>query len=311
MRIHLGLRQLEAIVAIASSGSFSSAADSLHVSQPALSRTIRLAEESLGARLFDRGARNVTLTAAGAELLPVARRIVMEFNDSLGELAQFIEGRRGRVRIAGLPSTEQSLLMQAVAAFSHAHPGIEFLLQLEDAKVILQKLEAGEIDIGLTVQPPPDGRFSYKHLYDDEFMLVCRADSPLALQAPTAGPLTWQVLERHPFVAATPGTSTRNTTDAALMRAGITVRPAHEVAGNLRLIGSMVAAGLGVSVLPASAFDGLDQPQLAVRRLHKPRMRRKVGIVTMAGRTLSTTAVDFMAQLSRVALGRVAAQSGD
>ena len=310
MRINLGLRQLEALVEIASSGSFSSAAENLHVSQPALSRTVRLAEEALGARLFDRGARNVTLTAAGAELLPIARRIVLEFSDSLGELAQFMEGRRGRVRISGLPSTAQPMLVQAVTSFSDRFPDIEFLLRLDDAEVILRMLEACEIDIGLTVQPPPDGRFSYQHLYDDEFVLICRAGSPLDRETSPARPLGWQVFEKEKFVAATPGSNTRGVTDAAFMRAGVTVRPAHEVAGNLKLIGSMVAAGLGVSVLPASAFEWLDLPDLAARRLTKPKVKRKVGIVTLAGRTLSTATLDFVAHMRQLSAARTAAPPG-
>ena len=122
MRSTLSLRQLEAILAIAEHGNFSSAAEHLHVSQPALSRTIRLAEDSLGARIFDRDTRSVSLTPAGLELLPIARRIVGEFTDSMSELSQFMEGRRGSVRVAALPSMAQSLMRNAWSA-EKAVPG--------------------------------------------------------------------------------------------------------------------------------------------------------------------------------------------
>jgi DNA-binding transcriptional LysR family regulator len=288
MRSNLGLRQLEAIMAIATHGSFSAAAGQLHVSQPALSRTVRLAEEGLGARLFDRGSRKATLTAAGAELLPIARRIMLEFRDSIGELSQFVEGKRGRVRVSALPSIAQSLLVDAIAGFNAAYPAIEFLVRSDSAETVLALLESREIDIGLTVQPPPDGRFAYEHLHDDEFVLVCRADDPLARQARPAGALAWSALETRPFIAATSGSNTRGATDAAFMRARLNVHPAHEVASsNLQVIGGLVAAGLGLSVLPASALACLGQTSLVARRLTKPRMQRKVGIVTLTGRTLS------------------------
>ena len=294
MRTNLGLRQLEAIVAIATHGSFSAAAAQLHVSQPALSRTVRLAEESLGARLFDRGSRKATLTAAGVELLPIARRIMLEFRDSIGELSQFLEGKRGRVRVSALPSIAQSLLVDAIAGFNAVYPEIEFLVRSDSAEMVLALLESREIDIGLTVQPPPDGRFSYEHLRHDEFVLICRADDPLAQQSRPARALAWSVFEKRPFIAATSGSNTRGATDAAFMRARLTVHPAHEVASsNLQVIGGFVAAGLGLSVLPASALACLGQPTLVACRLTKPRVQRKVGIVTLTGRTLSQATTRF------------------
>jgi DNA-binding transcriptional LysR family regulator len=301
MRTNLGLRQLEAIVAIAELGSFSAAAEHLHVSQPALSRTVRLAEESLKARVFDRDTRSVSLTPAGMELLPIARRIAREFSDSMSELSQFVEGRRGRIRISAVPSMADSLLVDAVAGFTAEHPQVEFLLRVDAAESILSLIESRDIDIGLTVQPPPDGRFEYRHLHDDEFVLICRADDPLALQAARGRPLNWNVFEKRSFIAATPGSNTRGATDAAFMSAGLTIRPAHEVASsNLPLIGALVAAGLGLSVLPASTMACLNQTALVARRLAKPRVKRKVGIVTLAGRTLSLAATRFCDHLLRL-----------
>jgi DNA-binding transcriptional LysR family regulator len=298
MRTNLGLRQLEAIVAIAEKGGFSVAAEQLHVSQPALSRTVRLAEESLGAKIFDRDTRSVTLTPAGVELLPIARRIVLEFSDSMSELSQFMEGRRGRVRVSALPSMAQSMLVDVLAGFTAAHPQVEFFLRVDAAETVLGLLESRDIDVGLTVQPPPDGRFAYQHLQDDEFVLICRADDPLALQKPAGRVLTWTVFEKRRFIAASPGSNTRSATDAAFMRAGMTVRPAHEVASsNLPLIGALVAAGLGLSVLPASTLACLNQTDLVARRLGAPRMTRKVGIVTLGGRTQSVATKRFCEHL--------------
>ncbi len=301
MRTNLGLRQLQSIVAIAEHGNFSTAAEQMHVSQPALSRTVRLAEESLGARVFDRDSRNVRLTPAGMELLPIARRIVLEFSDSMSELSQFMEGQRGRVRVSALPSMAQSLLVEAVAGFAAKHPQVEFLLRVDPADRVLALIESRDIDIGLTVQPPPDGRFSYQHMHDDEFVLICRADDPLAIRSIPGRTLTWKVFEHRRFIAAAPGSNTRNATDAAFMRTGLTVRPAHVVASsNLPVIGGLVAAGLGLSVLPASTLACLNQSTLVARRLVKPCMKRKVGVVTLSGRTLSVAMTRFCEHLRKL-----------
>jgi DNA-binding transcriptional LysR family regulator len=303
MRSNLSLRQLEAILAIAEHGNFSAAADRLHVSQPALSRTVRLAEESLGARIFDRDTRSVSLTPAGLELLPIARRIVSEFSDSMGELSQFMEGRRGRVRVAALPSMAQTLLVDAVSVFNDSFPGVDFLLRADSADKVLATLENRDVDIGLTVQPPPDGRFAYQHLQDDEFVLICRADDPLATQSAAHDVLTWQAFADRRFIAATPGSNTRAATDMAFMESGISIRPSHEVASsNLPVIGRLVAAGLGLTALPASSLECLHQPLLVSRRLRAPRMRRRVGIVTLTGRTLSVAAQRFCDVLCKSAV---------
>jgi DNA-binding transcriptional LysR family regulator len=94
MRINVTPQQLNCFLRISEAGSFSAAAKQLGVSQPALSRTIRLIEEALGTRLFDRDTRNVMLTPAGLELRPIAGRLLAEFQGAFGELAQFIAGGR-------------------------------------------------------------------------------------------------------------------------------------------------------------------------------------------------------------------------
>ncbi len=289
----LSLRQFDVITAVALHRSFSVAASKLHVSQPALSRTVRLAEETLGARLFDRGPRGLTVTPAGLELLAIARRVMQEFNGSMSELSQFIVGRRGRVRVSSLPSITHPLLVQAIAGFRKTHPEVEFLVRSDPADLILAAIEQGDIDLALTVQPPPDGRFAYRHLQDDEFVLISRRDDDIGTLARPGGTVPWQVLQQRPFIAATPGSNTRSMTDAAFMQLGVSVRPSVEVAGSLNAIGAMVAAGLGLSVLPQSALAQLDDPALVSHRLGQPRMKRRIGLVTLAGRTLSAAASQF------------------
>lgn len=302
MRTNLTLKQLAALAAIAEQGNFSAAADHLHVSQPALSRTVRLAEECLGTRIFDRDTRSVCLTPEGEELLPIAKRILGEFNDSMGELSQFIEGTRGRVRVSAVPSVAHSLVLDAVRRYSSNHPSVSFMLRVDSAEGILDLLERREIDVGLSVQPPPDGRFTYRHLQDDDFVLVCHRNDPLAGSGLEDAPLEWSVFESRPFIAVMSGTSTRAATDAAFNENGLTVRPVHEVASiNLPLVGGLISAGLGLTVLPRSSMSCLGQPDLLARRLHGPVMRRRIGIVCLARRSLSAAVRRFAESVEQAA----------
>jgi DNA-binding transcriptional LysR family regulator len=295
---------MEALLGIADQGNFSAAADYLHVSQPALSRTVRLAEEGLGTRIFDRDSRHVSLTPEGEELIPIARRILGEFASSMGELSQFMEGKRGRVRVSVVPSVAQSLLLDVVTQYSIAYPGVGLMMRVDTADQILELLDRREIDVGLSVQPPPDGRFAYRHLHDDEFVLVCPGNDPLAKLASDGRPLDWSVFASRPFIAVTSGSNTRAAADAAFMELGLTIRPAYEVASiNLPLIGALIAAGLGLSALPASSMSCLGQPDLVACRLDKPVMRRRVGLVTLAGRSMSMAIQRFCEYVEQVASG--------
>jgi LysR family transcriptional regulator, carnitine catabolism transcriptional activator len=298
MRIPVNLRQLEAFVAVASCGNFSQAALSLHVSQPALSRTIQMAEDALGARLFDRNTRTVRLTAAGSELLLIARRILAEFDESLGSLSQFIKGHRGQINVSALPSMG-ALLASAIPQFCVDRPDVGFMVRLEPDAGVLAALSQGVADIGITAQPPPEGEFRYQHLVDDDYLLLCRSDDALGRKEVIRSPVGWGVFQKHPYIASAKGTSIRRAADQVFIQLGLEVRPAHE-STSLPIAGAFVAAGLGISVIPATAFALLDQRALVARPLKAPKVTRQIGIVTRAGHSLSSVALAFVDHLAGV-----------
>ncbi|HNJ45384.1 MAG TPA: LysR family transcriptional regulator, partial [Ottowia sp.] len=174
MRLDLSLRQLEAFVQVADSGSFRRAAARLGQAQPVLSRLIGQAEQTLGARLFDRDTRRVEITPAGRELLPLAQRLLRDFDDTLGDFGAFMAGRSGRVSMVVLPSVSVAWVPRAMAAFARTHPQVNFALAEAPADTLLALLEAGRADFGISVRPAPQQRLHYRHLQDDPFVLVCR-----------------------------------------------------------------------------------------------------------------------------------------
>ena len=146
MRLDLSLRQLEAFVQVAASGSFRRAAAQLGQAQPVLSRLIGQAEQTLGARLFDRDTRRVEITPAGRELLPLAQRLLRDFDHTLGDFGAFMAGRSGRVSMVVLPSVSVAWVPRAMAAFARTHPQVNFALTEAPADTLLALLEAGRAD---------------------------------------------------------------------------------------------------------------------------------------------------------------------
>ena len=293
MRIDLNLRQLEAFVQVAACGSFRQAAARLGQSQPALSRFIRQAEQTLGARLFDRDTRRVEITAAGRELLPIAQRILRDFDDALSDFGEFMAGRSGQVAMAMLPSAGVALVPRAVAAFSRQHPQVSYLLREAPADALAALVEQGQVDFGISVRPAPQQRLQYRHLQDDPFVLLCRRDDPLAAQAS----VSWSVFTTRPCIVSAAQSSIRPVTDAVFLRQRTPVRPVLEYP-SVAASGALVAAGVGITALPRLALELVDMSQLAAIPLQRPYMTRPIGIVTRIGRTLPPVARAFMACLT-------------
>lgn len=296
MRIDLTPRQLSCFLRVAELCSFSAAARALGVSQPALSRTIRQVEDTIGARLFDRDTRNVVLTQAGTELRPLAERLVAEFGGAYGALARFVAGQTGRLAVAALPSMAAVLLVPAIARFARTNPEVEVAILDALSGSVLDAVADGRADAGLTIRPAPRATLTYKPLLSDEFGLVCSSDDALAGD----GPLPWSVFSGRPFVAMAPQSSVRQMTDAAFLRAGLAIAPLYGCAF-LGTTGHLVAADLGITALPRLTLPLLGQPGLIWRRLERPVMRRQMGVVTRIGRTLSPAAFWFLKALDEEA----------
>lgn len=293
MRLDLSLRQLEVIVEVAEAGSFRAAARKLGISQPALSRTLRLAEQALGARLFDRDTRRVTITPAGQELLHIARRVLGDFDSALSELGHFMQGYRGQVSVVALPSISVALLPSAISAFSQQHPQVEFKLQELAADALLAAVEEGRADFGLCAKPPLDQRLRYHPLQDDPMMLVCREDDPAATRASAP----WSIFAERPCLTVQAGSSIRQIVDGVFIRRRLAVRAAIE-APSVPACCALVKEGLGIAALPRLSLGLADTRGLAAVPLVQPAISRSVGIVTRIGRTLAPASLAFIKMLA-------------
>jgi LysR family carnitine catabolism transcriptional activator len=275
--------QLTVFVAVAEAGSFSEAARRLGLSQPSLSRTVQILEQALGLRLFDRDTRRIVPTPAGLALQPIAERLIAEFDGGMEEFAQFAAGRLGRVTVAALPSIAATLLPAPLARFRAEAPQVAVLIQDGLSETIVDAVQQGRADFGLTIQPPPVIGLSFRPLVADEFGLVCRADDPLAAGR---GPHPWTVFAGRDFIGMSPSSSVRVMTDAAFLQCGMAVAPQYECAF-LGTTGHLVAAGLGITALPRLTMPLTAAPGLVWRRLQRPLVRRPIGIVRRAHKTLA------------------------
>ncbi|MDX3906283.1 MAG: LysR family transcriptional regulator [Pigmentiphaga sp.] len=291
MRTQLTIQELEAFIAVADTLNFRAAAALCFVSQPALSRTVAAAESKLGTRLFDRNTRRVTLTSSGEELLPIARRIVFELRDSLSDLSEFVAGRKGSFTIASLPALAASILPRPMHLFLAAHPNVSIGLQSVSTADVLRMVQDGSAQIGVTSQPPSDMArdIHFTPFVNDDLILICPEHDALAREAA----VSWEVFAQRPYIANGPASSLRPLVERVLADRRITVEPRYESV-NLSVTARMVAAGLGIAVIPTLARGLVNPEGLAFVRLTDPAVSRNIGVATRKGRSLSGPAYSFV-----------------
>lgn len=290
MRRTPSLSSLRLFMQVAHTSSFSETARRANLSQPALSRTIKLLEEDLGIRLFDRNSRSVALTVAGNALLPTVERLAGDFDLAFQELEQAFAGQRGRVIVGALPSAAAHILPAIVADFRETHPNVEIVLRDNLSGALYQQMIDRLIDFAITT-PPGAAGFRFDPMMDDECVLVGRWADVDAIDSPAP----WSIFAERPFIAMEPRSSVRLLTDTAFAKADLTVRTLYECA-QLATVGGLISAGLGITLLPRSTL-----PMLAVDgdvawcAMAPPRIARAIGIARLEKRSLSPAAAAFLA----------------
>ncbi|RYX89997.1 MAG: LysR family transcriptional regulator [Comamonadaceae bacterium] len=280
----LSSRQLRAFIALADLRSFTKAAASCHLSQPAFSALIRTLEESLSARLFDRDTRSVQLTPEGALFETSARRLLDDMGDALGDLADHVERRKGRVRVAALPSLAAGWLPSIFAEFAQSWPGISVGLHDALSDACLDMVRAGQVDFALAAsaaESSPD--LVARRLCSDRFHLVCPAGNPLAHEKR----ITIEQLAPYPFIHMSRNSSVRQSLEAALHP--LRLNSAFEVE-HLATVMGLVEAGLGISVIPTLTLFHFRRDSLAVRPLEAPALTRHIYIVRRRAVAISIAA---------------------
>lgn len=297
----MDIRQIQQFLAVAESLSFRKAADRLHMSQPPLSMAIRRLEASLGAPLFQRGRRGVTLTAVGAAVLDDARRVAFHTQQLRQAAAAASTGDGGTLRIAFVGSATYTLLPRALPRFRERHPGVALELKEGTTSRILRDVEAGQVDVGLVRYPVVEStRAELAAVEHDVLAAVVQADSALARRRRVA----LADLAQQPFVmySASEAANLRGFVMLACQRAGFTPRIVQEAVQVQTLI-SLVESGIGVALVPSRAQrcapDGV-----AFRRLthDAPSLAVSIAVATR-GATAPRPAMKFVELLAAPATG--------
>lgn len=293
----LTIRQLEILVAAADASTFSEAAAAIGVSQPSLSETIRRLELELGVRLFDRNTRSVTLTNEGRHTVAIAREMVRDFRQGLESIGRWTGHRHGRITIAGLPSVACAILPAAIRAFLANFPDVQISVHDLLHERAVEYVESGVADFALTIRPTRLGNCIFEEFGSDMLHLVCAPDHPLAQKRK----VNWGDLAPYPFVGLSRNSSVRRMTDAAFVNCEVFVEPAYEVE-QIPSAAALIEAGLGISALPALTLSMIRGANVVTKPLGKPVMQRRIGVITLADRTLPDHVLQLLAEIENTFL---------
>jgi LysR family transcriptional regulator, hydrogen peroxide-inducible genes activator len=279
INIHLSLRALGYLVALAETGHFGKAAERCCVSQPTLSAQLKKMEDQLGVQLVERG-QQVRLTDIGERVVERARRVLDEARE-IEELARnFQDPLAGELRIGLIPTVAPYLLPRVTGALRAQFPRLKLLLLEHQTHHLVELLKSGEIDVGILALPIPVERLVTRVLYTESFQVALPPDHRLAKRRR----LSLDDLDGETLLLLEDGHCLRDQALEACRLARIREAPDFR-ATSLETLRQMVAAGVGITLLPSLAVDqqGSRVPAMAVRRFEAPEPSRTIAAAWRPG----------------------------
>ncbi|QNI35622.1 LysR family transcriptional regulator [Edaphobacter albus] len=242
--------QLRYICAIADTGSFSRAAERCQVAQPSLSQQVLKLEEDLGVKLFDRLGRSIRLTEAGRAFVPYARSILDQIEMARASVTDKETDVRGSVAVGVIPTIAPYMIPRYTASFAKKYPEAKLRIVEETTPVLIEGLRDLSIDLAILALPMRYKDLEMFPLLTERLFAVLPKDHPRA----TKESLSLKELRGESFVMLRDGHCFRDLSIAACTHARITPRIAFE-SGQFSSLFGMVAAGVGVSLVPEMAID--------------------------------------------------------
>ncbi len=280
------LYQIGYFIEIARQRSFTRAADRLHMAQPALSQQMKNLEAELGTLLFIRGRKEIHLTAAGKAFLPRAEGLLTQAEAAKAVVSDVAQLRGGKLVIAAIPSVSACLLPEVIHRFSKQHDKVQLQLIEDSSERVADCVESGLADIGFLQLPATKVAFKSQTIITEPFVLLVSKAHGLAKQSAVS--LRQLAAESFIFYKG----RARDTALESCRKAGFEPHIVCE-SGELGTVRALVAAGLGLAVVPRLAAENLPNSIRTVT-IREPKMQRQIAAVWQKGSVLSPAAATLL-----------------
>lgn len=278
---------VQAFVAIADFGGFQKAAETLHVTQTAVTQRLRNLEDFLGVMLVERTTRSIALTTIGEDFLPQARRLLQELSSTLNEIRETGKAQRGDVAISCVPTVGIQYLPRIIQEYSARYPDNRIKILDHASSRVAQVVLRREAEFGINLAGSTHPDLVSAPLLEDQFVLVCRDDHPLARRRS----LTWAQIQPHALIFSGHVHGNRMLLDSHLgsksMDPPLTFQ--YEVQRSSTAVG-LVAAGIAAAIVPNLAIQKGTYPRLRIIKLKDPVISRQLVLIKRKAGHLSPAA---------------------
>jgi DNA-binding transcriptional LysR family regulator len=266
----------------------------MKTSQPAVTRTVKHLEDTLGVKLFDRSTRSVQITAAGKEFAAVAARMLNDLKITVGSMLELASQRRGQIIVSSIMSVANGKLPRMVAAYRLKYPGIELYIRDGVHGTVIEDVRSGAADFGITYLDELPAPFASTPLGREEFTVVLPRNHRLAGKAS----LALVDLRGLPLVSLPGDSRTRRLIDSTAASARLDLK--HVVVVSLfTTMLAFVRAGIGIAIAPKSGVAGLLGKELKAVPLRGKPLVRDLGIVALKEREPTIAAAELMAVIKQ------------
>ena len=287
MAFEVTLRQLRAFIAVLECGSFSGAAETMHLSQAALSGLVRELESRLGVRLLDRNTRNVGASVVGTAFEPMVRRVLADLDEALESVTNLKDLRRGLVRVAAPETLSCTLLPGLIAAYGGRHPGVDVRFDDVPIEQVMAGLRNGSADVGFgPAGVLADDGVEAHVIRADPLWIALRQDDPLA----AGETVSWKDLRDRPLINYMPNLVLNVLKNVPVRQHPREIVPVHRV--NTAL--SLLQVRPGCVICPSMARSLVEGFGLAFRPLRNPEVTWRIAIFVRSRSSLSPAVESFL-----------------
>jgi DNA-binding transcriptional LysR family regulator len=298
------LRHLSCFVVVAQERTLARAAERLHLSQPAVSKTLTELERLAGQRLVERSRAGTQLTEAGERFLRYAQDVTRALDSAAAALTDAEPQRYPIVRVAALPTAAGGLLAHAIARLQGRRPHAGVRVQTGHNPELLAAVRAGEADfaVGRTAEPAMMTGVSFELLYAESLAVVTRPEHRLAALAPAGRSVTLLSLLSYPLIIPGTGTAPRHDVEGLFQAQGIALPPGRTETQSVSLARALTLLSDAVWIAPQRAVQpDLDRGWLRKLNVAMPGNAEPVGILAASGTTPGELAQQLMETLRELA----------
>jgi DNA-binding transcriptional LysR family regulator len=290
-------RQLRAFASLARTGSFTLAAKELHLTQSAVSHSMKALERELACRLLDRMGKKVVLTEAGEALLVHVERVLAEMALARAEIGQLGRWGQGRLRLGASSTACRYILPTVLREFRESFPQCQISIEPGDTPEMISALRDRRVDLAVNLEPRQDEPLAFRHLFSDELAFVVSPLHPWA----RSGRVERDQIGRQQYILYGKRSYTSELIAEYFLAEDIVLQSAIDL-GSMEAIKELVKLGLGVSILAAwLCGPEIEAGSLVALPLGRRKLKRRWGVLHWRGRRLSLAEETFIGLCEAVA----------